>query len=143
MISIIIPTHNSERFLLNTIKSLQMQTDQNFEIVFVDDNSNDSTLHLIKEFKLKNKEKVQILASPQNIGPGGARNLGIKSAKGEFILFLDSDDTLTSNAIEKLNKIIATKPIDCLFFDALSVKNKKKHTSKLFPLKMKLSSPRR
>ena len=74
------------------------QTYRNFEVIFIDDCSTDNSLEIASSFK-----NITILKTKKNIQAGGARNLGLKKAKGEYIIFLDSDDYLTDKySLEKL-----------------------------------------
>ncbi len=88
MISVITATYNSERTLIDTIRSLQIQTFQSFESVFIDGNSKDSTLDIINRSELEQK---QVYSEPDE-GIYQAMNKGIAHAKGDVIGFLNSDD---------------------------------------------------
>lgn len=99
-ISIIIPTYNSDKVLENCIDSLLKQTYSNLEIIVVDDGSTDQTEQLLKNYNLKYKSLIYI--KQNNSGVSNARNTGIKMATGDYIFFIDSDDTIDSNVIEKL-----------------------------------------
>lgn len=91
LISIIIPTYNSEKFLSRTLKSVLVQTHKNWEAIIVDDCSTDSTLQLIRSFANKDKRiKFDILN--ENQGAAVARNKAVEIAKGPYVAFLDSDD---------------------------------------------------
>lgn len=95
MISVIIPTYNRALLLKKAIESVLSQTYQDFELIVVDDGSNDSTPNLISNFKTRIKYIRQ-----DNKGPGSARNLGIKNSDGEFIAFVDSDDWLDKEKLD-------------------------------------------
>ncbi len=88
LISVITATYNSERTLIDTIRSLQIQTFQSFESVFIDGNSKDSTLDIINRSELEQK---QVYSEPDE-GIYQAMNKGIAHAKGDVIGFLNSDD---------------------------------------------------
>lgn len=104
MISIIIPVYNSEDYLQGTLKSILNQTVKDFEVILVDDGSNDSSPQICKNFVekygnftyVKNKKK----------GVSSARNYGVQLAKGEIIAFVDSDDLVENIMIENLLKAI-------------------------------------
>ena len=87
MISVVIPTFNRSAFLKKAIESVLSQGYQDFELIVVDDGSEDDTSEVVTGFDSGIKYIKQ-----KNKGPGAARNLGIKNSKGEFIAFLDSDD---------------------------------------------------
>ena len=107
LVSIIIPTFNSEKFISDTITSVQNQTYQNWEMLLVDDGSTDQTQTIITSF-LTDK-RIQFYPQKQNLGPAKARNVGIDNAKGKYMTFLDADDIWFVDFIEKsINAIIET-----------------------------------
>ena len=89
LVSIIIPTLNSEKTIKRTINSILKQDYKNWEIIIIDSFSNDKTIRYIKSYGLK---KIKIFTHPKSKGLASARYYGIKKAKGELIAFLDSDD---------------------------------------------------
>jgi len=92
LVSVIIPTYNSENFIRLTLESVLSQSYQNIEIIIVDDNSSDSTLDIIKDISEDNP-KIKYYSLPVNTGtPAAPRNYGVSMSKGEFIAFIDSDD---------------------------------------------------
>lgn len=100
LVSVIIPTYNSEKYVEKTVSSVLTQTYKDIEIVLVDDCSKDSTRTVIEEISKKDK-RVRFIFQKKNGGAAVARNTGISSAKGRYIAFLDSDDTWESDKIEK------------------------------------------
>lgn len=110
-ISVIIPTYNNKLYLMNTVKHLSNQTmsAKDYEIIIVDDGSSDGTITEIKKMKaMKNLKYIHIPRSqPRQMGDGRyragiARNLGVKHARGEILLFLDSDILIPRNYLEDL-----------------------------------------
>jgi glycosyltransferase involved in cell wall biosynthesis len=99
-ISIIIPIFNSEEFINECLNSLIKQTFKNFEVICINDGSNDNSLTILKEFEKKD-ERIHIF-SQNNTGAGIARNVGMEKSKGEYLLFLDSDDTFEDIMLEEL-----------------------------------------
>lgn len=93
--SIIIPIYNSEKYIEKCISSILKQTYKNFEILIINDQSNDSSLNKISSF---NDERIKII-NQLNSGVSAARNNGLKNAIGEYILFVDSDDYLTNDKL--------------------------------------------
>lgn len=91
LISIITPVHNSEKFISETIKSIQEQTYTNWELFLIDDCSTDNSVAIIKEI-LANDPRINLIKNEKNSGPAITRNKGIEAAKGDFITFLDADD---------------------------------------------------
>jgi glycosyltransferase involved in cell wall biosynthesis len=106
-VSIIIPTYNRAHVLGRAIRSVLAQTYQDFELIIVDDGSTDNTERLVKSF---NSKKIRYIRHRENKGPAAARNTGIRSAKGDFIAFQDSDDEWVSEKLEKQMRALATAP---------------------------------
>lgn len=99
--SILVPVYNVEKFLRECIESIQNQTNQNFEIIIVDDGSSDSSGQICDEYSRKNPEKLKVIHQ-ENRGLLCARRIGIANAKGDFCIFVDSDDFIESNLLESL-----------------------------------------
>ncbi len=100
-ISIIIPTYNSSRFILETLNSVLNQTYNNWECIIVDDGSNDDTIGIVKEFVNIDKRFSFYKREFEPKGASHCRNIGaLKKSKGEYIIFLDSDDLLLETALE-------------------------------------------
>ena len=99
LVSIITPVYNAERFLSDTIKSVQNQTYKNWEMLLVDDCSKDNSAQLIKEFQ-KYDDRIKYIKLEKNSGASVSRNTGIKNAKGRFIAFVDSDDIWKPEKLE-------------------------------------------
>ena len=91
LISIITPTFNSEKYITETLKSVQNQTHTNWEMIIVDDCSNDSTVSIIASFAQLDS-RIQLFQFEKNSGTGVTRNYALTKAKGDYIAFLDSDD---------------------------------------------------
>ena len=98
LVSIIIPTYNREKEVLECIWSLSNITYPNFKIIVVDNGSKDNTILSIKK-KFRN---VEIIELSENFGASGARNEGIKYAKGEYFCFVDSDNIVDRNFLTEL-----------------------------------------
>lgn len=97
-ISIIIPLYNKEKYISATIKSVLAQTYKDFELLVVDDGSTDGSADIVKSF---NDERIRYIRK-ENGGVSSARNRGVVEAIGDWILFLDADDTLESRCLETL-----------------------------------------
>ncbi|MGJ0373016.1 glycosyltransferase [Aliarcobacter cryaerophilus] len=109
-ISVIIPVYNSEKHLQKCINSIINQTFINFEAIFINDGSADSSLEILKSNKSLDS-RIKII-NQENCGTGEARNNGLKNALGEYILFVDADDTIESNMIEKMYLSFTTSSSD-------------------------------
>lgn len=110
LISIIIPIYNSEKSLKNCINSAIAQTYSNIEIVLVNDGSKDGSQRIIDDF-CKSHSNI-IAVNQENRGLAEARRSGVHAANGEFVNFLDSDDTLPSNALELLYNELVRNNVD-------------------------------
>lgn len=100
MVSIIIPAYNAEKYLSYTLNSAIGQSYKNLEIIVVDDGSKDKTAELVN-ICIKNDSRIKCI-SIENSGVSVARNVGIENSNGEFFMFLDADDLLTEDAVEKM-----------------------------------------
>lgn len=103
-LSIIVPVYNmmGEGKLGNCINSLLAQDIEDYEIIAVDDKSTDESLEFIRDLESKNPNKLKVIASPENRRQGGAKNLGLDAACGEWVGFVDSDDWIRPDMYSKL-----------------------------------------
>ena len=100
VISIIVPVYNSELYLEDCIRSIVQQTYLSLEIILVNDGSTDRSQEIISDYSARDK-RIVVLSQP-NRGVSAARNAGLRVANGEYVLFVDSDDALRSDAVEML-----------------------------------------
>ena len=103
MVSIIVPIYNCERFLKQCIDSIISQSYQDWELILIDDGSEDKSALIADYYAIDNK-KINVIHT-LNEGLSLARNLGLEIAKGEYITFVDADDILMPNAISTLIKV--------------------------------------
>lgn len=99
-VSIIVPIYNEEKTLERCLDSLHNQTFKDIEVLLINDGSTDSSLAICKRYS-KLDERFKIFTQ-ENAGPSAARNSGINHAEGEFIYFVDADDYIEHNAIERM-----------------------------------------
>ena len=104
LFSVIIPVYNTEKYLNKCIKSVIDQKHNKTEIILIEDCSTDSSLKVCNSFK--NNPLVNIIRHKINLGVSISRNDGILAAKGEYILFLDSDDWLYPGCLRNIDKLI-------------------------------------
>ena len=110
--SIIVPIYNVEQYIGDCLRSLINQSFKDFEIICVNDGTPDNSMAQVEEFATKDC-RIKII-NQQNKGLGGARNTGVANANGEYLVFVDSDDWLHPEALEKLNTTVEkTKPDVC------------------------------
>ena len=100
-VSVIIPAYNAEEFIKDSLNSVIHQVYKNLEIIVVDDHSTDNTKKIISEYAAKDKRIVPFYQAT-NKGVSAARNVGLKAATGDYIVFVDSDDYLTKDAIRRM-----------------------------------------
>lgn len=102
-ISVIIPVYNTEAYLIRCIDSVLSQTFQDFELICINDGSTDKSDYILKRYARKDK-RIHLIEQ-KNQGQSVARNVGLDRAKGKYICFLDSDDSLPVWALETLHGI--------------------------------------
>lgn len=111
MISIVVPIFNGEKYIEDCLKSILMQTYVDWELIMVDNASTDDSLRICKEYAAKD-DRIQVLQQHHNVGVSMARNLGIEKTRGEFITFIDIDDWVEKDYLEKLSSIQRKKNAD-------------------------------
>lgn len=100
MVSVITSIYNSEKFISQTIESVQKQTYENWEMLITDDCSTDGGCDIVEQYA-KSDCRIRLLKLSANGGPGVARNNSILNARGQYIAFLDSDDKWAPDKLEK------------------------------------------
>jgi glycosyltransferase involved in cell wall biosynthesis len=111
-LSIIIPLYNKEKFVGATIKSVLTQTYTDFEIIIVEDCSTDNSKSIASQFI---SENVKIIQHEKNKGLSASRNSGIRNANSDYVVFLDADDVLKPNYLEKIFSLIQNFPEASIF----------------------------
>lgn len=113
-VSIITPVYNAEKFLEDTICSVQNQTYEDWEMILVDDRSTDNSKEIITRLS-KEDSRIKYIELAENSGAAVARNTAIENATGRFIAFLDADDKWTEDKLEKQLKFMKEKNIGFSF----------------------------
>lgn len=129
--SIIIPCYNIEKYIEKTVFSVLNQTFEDFELILIDDGSTDNTLEKIE--LLSQKDKRIKIYHHNNKGVSYTRNRGISLSKGEYIFFLDGDDLITKDLLEKADLVFRNTSISMFSFGYKTTFSSKKetiHTSK-------------
>lgn len=108
MISVVIPVYNVEKFVAEAVQSVLDQTETDFELIIVDDCSPDNSIAICEGFQ---DERIRIVRHKENRGLAGARNTGIREARGEYIAFLDSDDVWETSKLEKHKAHLDDNPL--------------------------------
>lgn len=113
LVSIIIPVYNKAAYIRETLDSALQQTYSNTEIILVDDGSTDGSFEILKEYYTKYPNKINLI-NQENKGVSVATNVGIQVANGEYFQFLDADDLMSSNKIEKQVQLLSGKSQDII-----------------------------
>ena len=130
LVSVIIPVYNTAKHLPTCLNSIINQTYQNLEIIVIDDGSTDNSSEIIKQY---NEKDNRIKAFTQkNQGLSAARNTGLKNATGKYVTFVDSDDMIETNMIEKLLLALekTKSDISVCSFKERTTNGKEKHFNK-------------
>ncbi len=124
LISIIVPIYNVEAYIARCMNSIKDQTYENIEILAINDGSTDKSLSILEDIG-KVDNRIQII-NKENGGQASARNLGISIAKGEYFMFVDSDDFIDKNAVQECVAVLNNKICDLIIFDYFKLKNDQK-----------------
>lgn len=116
LFSVIVPVYNVREYLAECLDSLLQQTWSDYEIVVVDDCSTDGSADIAGEYARRYADRVRLVPHSVNKGLGGARNTGLEAARGQYLLFVDSDDYLDKQSLEKIAVIIEEEKPDVVEF---------------------------
>ncbi|WP_026491149.1 glycosyltransferase family 2 protein [Butyrivibrio sp. XPD2002] len=114
LVSIIMPSYNTEQYISDSIKSIQAQIYENWELLIVDDCSTDNTVEVIKSF---NEPRIRLFYNEKNSGAAISRNYALREARGKWIAFLDSDDTWGPEKLLKQIKFMKDNNYSFTFTD--------------------------
>ncbi|EGW38474.1 glycosyltransferase family 2 protein [Desulfosporosinus sp. OT] len=118
-VSVIMPAYNAEKYIEKAINSVLNQSYDQFELIVIDDGSEDNTAEIIKAMVIKDK-RVHFFRNEKNRGVSASRNLGIAQSIGDWIAFLDSDDMWRSEKLEKQINLIRNNEHANLIYTGLS-----------------------
>lgn len=113
--SIVMPVYNARKYLTAAVKSIMDQSFKDFELILVDDCSTDGSDKICRELA-DHDDRIVFESMSHNRGASAARNRALKLARGRYIGFVDSDDTIDGNLFEKANNILEDEKYDCLKF---------------------------
>lgn len=130
MLSIIMPLYNAGRFLNETLQSVENQTYKNYELICIDDASEDLTLNIIKDAQVHDA-RIKLLTNEKRMGAAFSRNRGMEYAEGDYIVFLDGDDIFDEKMLEEAYECAKENSLDIIVFEYLDVESEniyeKKH----------------
>lgn len=118
--SIVIPVYNVEKYIRRCLDSVMNQTFQDFELIIVNDETPDNSMAIVEEFQKVYPEKIRVFHQ-KNTRQGGARNNGARQARGEYLLFVDSDDYVRQDMLSFVDQKLQEEPCDILVFQYLVV----------------------
>lgn len=101
--SIIVPVYNVEKYIKKCLDSVFAQTEKDFEVIVVNDGTKDNSMDIVKDYKVT-------IINQENQGLSAARNNGLKKARGDYIIFLDSDDYLEKDTLKEIKKSLTNDP---------------------------------
>ena len=119
-ISVVVPVYNTEKYLKECLESLVQQTYDNLEIIIVNDGSTDHSERIIADYVYHYPDKIRAF-SIKNSGLGEARNYGIRKARGQYIGFVDSDDTVQPEMFQKMYAAAQKNDSDCVMCDYIAI----------------------
>ena len=114
LVSIITPTYNSAKYIAETIQSAQNQTHKNWEMIIVDDCSQDNTVEIIQDL-MEEDHRIHLFQLSKNSGAAKARNFGIEKVTGKYMTFLDADDIWFTDFMQNSIETIKTTGINFVF----------------------------
>ena len=115
LISVIVPCYNAENTIKATIQSVLLQTYSNWELLIVDDCSTDDSVKIINQYSIKDP-RIKLLSTDKNTGsPSEPRNIALEAAKGQYIAFLDADDTWLPNKLEEQLEFLEMNDFDFVY----------------------------
>lgn len=127
-ISVVVPVYNVAKYLQQCIDSLMAQTIlDKLELIFVNDASPDNCIEILRENEKKHPDKIKVIDSKENLCQGGARNLGMRQARGEYIGFVDSDDFVAPTMYERLYDKAVSSAADATFIQYAYVSDETKY----------------
>lgn len=132
-ISVIVPVYNTESYLKKCIESIINQTFRNIEIILVDDGSTDTSAEILADYALRDNRIIVI--HQENQGLSAARNAGMRSAKGEYIMFVDSDDWIDANTCEKAISAARTSFADIVMWTYVREYQSSSRITEMFDMK--------
>lgn len=116
LISIIVPVFNARKYIRQTIESVRRQTIDNWELLLVDDHSDDGTAEYVKKYiKSIGESRIRLIEQPANLGAAAARNTGVREAKGRYLAYLDADDLWAKRKLEKELAFMKEKHVAFVF----------------------------
>ena len=116
LVSIIVPVYNAEKYIDECLQSLLTQSYKHIEIICINDGSKDASGMILERYA-KTDERIKVI-NQENAGPSAARNKALKALRGEYILFVDSDDRIDKDAVKICTDLLENEDFDAVVFEA-------------------------
>lgn len=113
--TVIIPVYNVEKYIRKCMQTVMEQTFRDYEVIVVDDETPDNSMAIVEEFAEQYPGMIKMIHQ-KNTRQGGARNRGVQEAQGEYLLFVDSDDYVSTHLLETVDQHLRRNPCDILSF---------------------------
>lgn len=120
LLSLIIPVYNQELYIERCLSAIELQKSNKIEVIIIDDGSSDQSKNIISEYCYRNNNFYYFYQ--KNSGVSSARNFGLQKAQGTYVSFIDPDDKIRDDYVEKVLEVIQNKSIEMLCFNAKRVK---------------------
>ncbi|MDE6002625.1 MAG: glycosyltransferase [Prevotella sp.] len=121
-VSVLMAVYNAAAWLHDSIGSLQRQTMGDWQLLCVDDGSTDNSLAILRELQWQD-DRITVVALAENGGQAHARNVGLRQATGDYVCFLDADDTLSADALQRAVTVFEQhEATDCVLFQVMNVR---------------------
>lgn len=131
LISIIIPVYNAEQYIAQCLESIISQTYKEIEILCINDGSSDNSIKILNEYK--NKDSRIVVLDKENEGVSKTRNIGLKKAKGEYLMFVDADDWIDCDTCENAELAMQKNDCDVVLWSYISESQSRQSKKMLFP----------
>ncbi len=134
LVSVIIPTHNAESHIGKTINSVRNQSFGDWELIVIDDCSQDSTCSIVERM-MPDDNRIQLLKNETNMGVAQTRNRGLELCKGKYVAFLDADDIWYPDKLEQQIELAEKENADIVYssYDIIDVDDKQTKSSYIVP----------
>ena len=131
IVSVIVPCYNAEAYLERCVNSILKQTMPDFELLLIDDCSTDQTYSLMEKLAERDR-RIRLFRTTENSGPGPTRNVGLDAARGEYVMFVDNDDEISRDCLEKSCDVFKKTQADLFCFGAIKINIKTGEKGKVF-----------
>ena len=122
IVSVIIPVHNAAEYIAETLTTVLAQSLKEIEIILVNDSSTDNTLDIVAKIASEDS-RVRVITNPSNVGGGDSRNIGLRVATGEYIIFLDDDDYADKEMLKRMSDRATALQTDVVICRCLIIQN--------------------